>query len=90
MFVLKIFSMKQGDIESVQFMQFDSDENLFVYEPGAGCPAIPCKIPQGFTQDDLNYTTPKLSKFPKVSAKDVHRIVSKKSVKPLSIGGGRR
>ena len=38
---------------SVQFMQFDSDGNLYVYEPGTGCSCTPHRIDQGFTQEDL-------------------------------------
>ena len=42
--------------DSVQFMQFHSDGNLSIYEPGAGCLGKAHKIPQGFTQEDLSFT----------------------------------
>ena len=42
--------------QSVQFMQFDKEGNLFVFEPGAGCSGIARKIPQGFSQEDLEFT----------------------------------
>ena len=48
-------------VESVQFMQFDADGNLFVYEPGAGYSGIPRKIQQGFSQEDLQFVTPNCS-----------------------------
>ena len=44
----------QENVESVQFMQFDCEGNLYVYPPGAGCSGIPRKIPQGFSQEDLS------------------------------------
>ena len=44
----------QEQVESVQFMQFESEGNLYVYPPGPGCSGIPCKIPQGFSQEDLD------------------------------------
>ena len=49
-----LFRLQDEKPESVQFMQFDVEGNLFVYEPGAGCSGVPRKIPQGFTQDDLD------------------------------------
>ena len=36
-------------------MQFDSEGNLYIYEPGAGCSGRPRKIPQGFSSDDLEF-----------------------------------
>ena len=39
----------ENSSESVQFMQFDAEGNLYIYEPGAGCSGVPCKIPQGFS-----------------------------------------
>ena len=68
--------------DSVQFMQFDSDGNLFIYKPGAGCSGIAQKIPQGFTQDDLSFTgssksTDSWSKFASVSKVDIHKNYSK-------------
>ena len=45
------YSEESGN--SVQFMQFDSNGNLYVYQPGAGCSGTPCKIEQGFSQEEL-------------------------------------
>ena len=44
-------------MDVVQFMQFDSDGNLFVFEPGAGCTGTPHKIEQGFLQEDLLFSS---------------------------------
>ena len=52
-----MLSQEDSKSESVQFMQFDKEGNLYVYKPGAGCSGIPHKIPQGFTQDDLDIVT---------------------------------
>ena len=80
--------------ESIQFMQFDSEGNLLIYEPGAGCSGVAHKIPQGFTQDDLQFTqsskSSKCNKFVSVPNKDIHKIVTTSSIKPLSLRQGRR
>ena len=81
--------------DSVQSMQFDSDGNLFIYEPGAGCSGIAQKIPQGFTQDDLSFTgssksTDSWSKFASVPKVDIHKITPKATVKPVSLHTTRR
>ena len=38
-------------------MQFDKHGNLYVYKPGAGCLGTPRKIDQGFSENDLNFTS---------------------------------
>ena len=81
--------------DSVQFMQFDSDGNLFVYEPGAGCSGIACKIPQGFTQDDLSFTgssksTDGWSRFASVPTVNIHKITAKATVKLIPLCTTRR
>ena len=80
--------------ESVQFMQFDSEGNLFIYEPGAGCLGFAHKIPQGFTQDDLQFTQSSKSsewnKFVSVPNKDIHKIVTRSPIKPSFLRQGRR
>lgn len=80
--------------ESIQFMQFDSEGNLLIYEPGAGCSGVAHKIPQGFTQDDLQFTqsskSSKCNKFVSVPNKDIHKIVTTSPIKPLSLRQGRR
>ena len=77
---------QSGNVESVQFMQFESEGNLYVYEPGAGCSGIPRKIEQGFTQDELNLTsTPSddvcssqfVERFPKLKSENIHKFVPK-------------
>ena len=76
-----------GDDKSVQFMQFDSDGNLYIYEPGAGCSGIPRKFPQGFTQDDLSFTKSgnDWNKFSTVGAMNIHKIVSKTPARLMSM-----
>ena len=69
-------------------MQFDCDGNLFVYEPGALCSGIPRKIPQGFTQDELNFvdTTTRNSqwnRFQTIPKQDIHKIVAGSPFKPI-------
>ena len=71
-------------------MQFDSDGNLFVYEPGAGCLGTPRKIPQGFTQEDLDFNASKQytngwNKFASIPKVHVHRIVGQNAVKTFSM-----
>ena len=39
--------------EVVQFMQFDCEGNLFVFEPGCGCSGVPRKVSQGSTQQEM-------------------------------------
>ena len=33
--------------EDVQYFQFDSDGNMYIYEPGAGCSGIPRRVEPG-------------------------------------------
>ena len=71
-------------------MQFDCDGNLYVYEPEAGCSGTPRKIPQGFTQEDLDFTgssksTDGWNRFPSIAQQDVHRIVTKNPIKTLTM-----
>ena len=79
-------------MESVQFMQFDGEGNLYVYLPGAGCSGIPRKISQGFSQDDLDNDTSHgfqdstdmvgkdLSGFSKLKSSNVHKIIPQAGV----------
>ena len=73
-------------MESVQFMQFDKEGNLYVYEPGAGCSGVPRKIEQGFTEEQLSLTSSTCyetqisqswEKFPKLEPENVHKLVPK-------------
>ena len=83
-------------------MQFDCDGNLFIYEPGAGCLGVPCKIPQGFTQEEMENISSsdnkdgqplsgsEWNKFPKIDTRIVHRITPKVPVNSVSVQNGRR
>ena len=83
----------ENSSESVQFMQFDAEGNLYVYEPGAGCSGVPCKIPQGFSQEDLKSpgevtSVTKIedsSTFGNVISNDVHCLVPKVGVSSLRL-----
>ena len=86
---------EQKHVESFQFMQFDVNGNLFVYEPGAGCSSTPHKIEQGFSQEDLeisfsgkeeNCSGLKLDKFPTLAVNDFHKIVPKNGMASFQIG----
>ena len=34
-------------METVQFFQFDSEGNMYMFEPGAGCTGVPKFVPPG-------------------------------------------
>ena len=84
--------------ESVQFMQFDVERNLFIYEPGAGCSRTPRKITQGFSEEDLKFcnqipsagcsqqVTSLGNMFGESLASDIHRFVPKVGVSSSRLG----
>ena len=41
-------------LESVQYFQFDSDRNLFVYEPGAGFSGNCVRVEPGFDLNEIS------------------------------------
>ena len=84
MYVICIFIrlQKEKNSEFVQFMQFDSEGNLFVFEPGCGCSGVPRKVSQGLTQDEMmsvfdNQNYDKSTTFGQLSQKDVYKLVPK-------------
>ena len=61
-----------------------------MYKPGAGCLGTPRKIPQGFTQEDLDFNTSKQytngwNKFASIPKVHVHRKVGQNTVKTFSM-----
>ena len=79
--------MNQSDRHEdvVQFMQFDSDGNLFIFEPGAGCTGTPRMIKQGFSQEDLLFSSGKNGQdITEHVPNDVSNMISK-DVKSLAL-----
>ena len=86
--------------ESVQFMQFDSCGNLYVYEPGAGCSEVPQKIDQGFTQEDLQLSLDVNCQdddkqqvwehYPKIASKDIYKLGLNRGVASMQLRKERR
>ena len=69
--------------EDVQYMKFDKDGNLFLYEPGGGMSGVPKRVIE-FGSDEIIYEESgysddkKFEKFHSVSAAKVHRIIPNK------------
>ena len=49
--------------ESIQYFQFDSTGNLFVFEPGAGCSGPCVKVEPGFEMSEISQCVPSSDAF---------------------------
>ena len=72
----------------VQFMQFDSNGYLYVFEPGCGCLGVARKVSQGCTQEEMmsvfdGNADGKTTKFPIVPKENIHKIIPKVAASAL-------